>query len=54
MFLIVHFDCCFTRYRLDGSIIGTYESIYIVTKDENNHFLVRFPYLIFKPYQNEN
>ncbi len=34
----VHFDCCFTRYRADGSIIGVYESIYIVTKDEGGHW----------------
>merc|ERR1712217_993085 len=31
----VHFDCCFTRYREDGSIIGVYESIYIVARDSS-------------------
>ena len=27
----VHFDTCFTRYRADGSVIGHFDSIYIVT-----------------------
>merc|ERR1712113_471123 len=31
----VHFDTCFTRYRSDGSIIGVYESIYIVAKNSS-------------------
>jgi len=30
----VHIDTMFTRYRADGSKIGTYESLYIVTKEE--------------------
>ena len=29
----VHVDTMFTRYRADGSKIGTYESLYIVTKE---------------------
>ena len=30
----VHVDTKFTRYRTDGSKIGTYESLYIVTKED--------------------
>ena len=30
----VHIDTMFTRYRADGSKIGTYESLYIVTKED--------------------
>jgi hypothetical protein len=30
----VHVDTQFTRYREDGSKIGTYESLYIITKEE--------------------
>ena len=30
----VHVDTMFTRYRADGSKIGTYESLYIVTKED--------------------
>jgi hypothetical protein len=30
----VHVDTKFTRYRADDSKIGTYESLYIVTKEE--------------------
>src|SRR5215813_13116698 len=30
----VHVDAEFTRYRKDGSVIGTYESLYILTKEE--------------------
>ena len=30
----VHVDTKFTRYRDDGSKIGTYESLYIVTKED--------------------
>jgi len=30
----VHVDTKFTRYRADGSKIGTYESLYIVTKED--------------------
>ena len=29
----VHVDTQFTRYRADGSIIGVYDSLYIVTKE---------------------
>ena len=32
----VHFDTRFTRYRADGSTIGTYDSIYIVTRQEGH------------------
>ena len=28
----VHFDTRFTRYREDGSKLGTYDSLYVVTK----------------------
>jgi hypothetical protein len=28
----VHFDTRFTRYRADGSVIGSYDSIYVVTR----------------------
>ena len=28
----VHFDTRFTRYREDGSKVGTYDSLYVVTK----------------------
>jgi hypothetical protein len=28
----VHFDTRFSRYRADGSVIGTYDSIYVVTR----------------------
>jgi hypothetical protein len=30
----VHVDTKFTRYRADGSKIGTYDSLYIVTKED--------------------
>lgn len=30
----VHVDTRFTRYRADGSKIGSYESLYIVTKED--------------------
>ena len=36
----VHFDTRFTRYRKDGSVIGGYDSIYIVTK-ENGHWGIK-------------
>jgi hypothetical protein len=32
----VHFDTEFTRYRADGSVIGAYDSIYIVTCEEGH------------------
>lgn len=37
----VHVDTRFTRYKADGSIIGSYESLYIVTK-ENGRWGVKF------------
>ena len=30
----VHVDTLFTRYRKDGSIIGSFESLYVVTKEQ--------------------
>lgn len=30
----VHVDTLFIRYRRDGSIIGAFESLYVVTKEE--------------------
>ena len=35
------FDTCFSRYRANGTLIGVYESIYIVTKDETGHWGVK-------------
>ncbi len=32
----VHFDTRFTRYREDGSVIGSYDSIYIVSKQDGH------------------
>ena len=32
----VHFDTRFTRYREDGSKIGTYDSLYVVTKQDGH------------------
>ena len=32
----IHFDTCFTRYREDGSKIGAYESIYVVTRQDGH------------------
>ena len=32
----VHFDTRFTRYRPDGSIIGSYDSIYVVTRQDGH------------------
>ena len=32
----VHFDTRFTRYRAGGSVIGTYDSIYIVTNQDGH------------------
>jgi hypothetical protein len=32
----VHFDTCFTRYRADGSVIGTYDSVYVVTLQDGH------------------
>jgi hypothetical protein len=36
----VHFDTRFTRYRADGSVIGGFDSIYVVTC-ENGHWGVK-------------
>ncbi|HEY1838158.1 MAG: hypothetical protein WBQ17_08025 [Rhizomicrobium sp.] len=36
----VHFDTRFVRYRADGSVIGHFDSIYVVTK-ENGHWGVK-------------
>ena len=36
----VHFDTRFTRYRADGSVIGGFDSIYIVTC-ENGHWGIK-------------
>jgi hypothetical protein len=30
----VHVDTLFTRYRTDGSVIGSFESLYVVTKEQ--------------------
>jgi hypothetical protein len=32
----VHFDTRFTRYRTDGSVIGSYDSIYVVTRQDGH------------------
>jgi hypothetical protein len=36
----VHVDARFTRYRKDGSVIGGFDSIYVITK-ENGHWGVK-------------
>jgi len=36
----VHIDTRFTRYRKDGSVIGGFDSIYVVTQ-ENGHWGVK-------------
>jgi hypothetical protein len=36
----VHFDTRFTRYRADGSVIGGFDSIYVVTL-ENGHWGIK-------------
>lgn len=36
----VHFDTRFTRYRAEGSVLGAFDSIYVVTK-ENSHWGVK-------------
>lgn len=36
----VHFDTRFVRYRADGSVIGYFDSIYVVTL-ENSHWGVK-------------
>ena len=32
----VHFDTRFVRYRADGSVIGHFDSIYVVTKEDGH------------------
>jgi len=32
----VHFDTRFTRYRADGSVIGGFDSIYVVTREDGH------------------
>jgi hypothetical protein len=36
----VHIDTRFTRYRTDGSIIGGFDSVYVITR-ENGHWGVK-------------
>jgi hypothetical protein len=36
----VHIDTRFTRYRADGSVIGSFDSIYVVTR-ENGHWGIK-------------
>ena len=36
----VHLDTRFTRYRADGSVIGHFDSIYVVT-NENGHWGIK-------------
>jgi hypothetical protein len=36
----VHLDTRFTRYRADGSVIGSFDSVYVVT-NENGHWGVK-------------
>ena len=36
----VHFDTRFTRYRKDGSVIGGFDSVYVVT-NENGHWGIK-------------
>jgi hypothetical protein len=36
----VHFDTHFTRYRADGSVIGGFDSIYVVTR-EGGHWGIK-------------
>jgi hypothetical protein len=36
----IHFDTRFVRYRVDGSVIGHFDSIYVVTH-ENGHWGVK-------------
>jgi len=36
----VHIDTRFTRYRADGSVIGGFDSVYVVTR-ENGHWGVK-------------
>lgn len=36
----VHLDTRFTRYRPDGSVLGQFDSVYVVTK-ENGHWGVK-------------
>ena len=36
----VHLDTRFTRYRADGSVIGEFDSVYVVT-NENGHWGIK-------------
>lgn len=36
----VHVDTCFTRYRKDGSVIGGFDSVYVITL-EGGHWGVK-------------
>ncbi len=36
----VHIDTCFARYRRNGSVIGHFDSIYVIT-NENGHWGVK-------------
>ena len=38
----VVFDTCFSRYTETGELIGVYESVYIVTRDDSGHWGVKF------------
>ena len=32
----VHIDTCFARYRADGSVLGRFDSIYVVTCEQGH------------------
>lgn len=32
----VHIDTCFARYRADGSLLGRFDSIYVVTREDGH------------------
>ena len=32
----IHFDTCFVRYRADGSVLGRFDSIYVVTCEDGH------------------
>jgi hypothetical protein len=36
----VHIDTRFTRYRADGSVLGEFDSVYVVT-DEGSHWGIK-------------
>ena len=37
----VHIDTRFTRYRKDGSVIGGFDSVYVINRDEHGHWGVK-------------